>query len=105
MRVGLWGAAFVFSIGLAHAADRRVEIVNNTGMTLTHFYASNSGTASWEEDILGRDTLADGDTVQININDGTGACKFDFKAVFDNGQSLEKANINVCEISTYTYSR
>ena len=89
----------------AHAADRRVEIVNKTGMPLTHFYASNSGTSSWEEDILGRDVVADGDSVTININDGTGACKFDFKAVFESGASLEKGGIDVCQISTYTYTR
>jgi hypothetical protein len=90
--------------GAAHAADRHVEIVNQTGMTLTKFYASNTGTRSWEEDILGRDTLADGETVMININDGTGVCKFDFKAVFENGQSLEKGNIDVCSVSSFTYT-
>jgi hypothetical protein len=105
MRVGLMMAALMMSVGVAHAADRRVEIVNKTGMTLTHFYASNSGANSWEEDILGRDTLANNESIEININDGTGACKFDFKAVFESGQSLEKGNINVCEISTYTYNR
>ncbi len=105
MRVGLTIASLILSVGVAHAADRRVEIVNKTGMTLTHFFASNSGARSWEEDILGRDTLADGESVEININDGSGACKFDFKAVFETGKSLEKGNINVCEISTYTYNR
>ncbi len=105
MRFGLMAVALIFSSGIAHAADRRVEIVNKTGMTLTHFYASNTGAKDWEEDILGRDTLSDGESVEVNINDGTGACKFDFKAVFESGQSLEKGNVNVCEISTYTYSR
>jgi hypothetical protein len=90
--------------GAAHAADRKVEIVNKTGMSLTHFYASNTGTRSWEEDILGRDVLADGESVTVDINDGTGACKFDFKASFENGGSLEKTGIDVCVISTYTYT-
>lgn len=105
MRVSLLLATMVMSATVARAADRRVEIVNKTGMTLTHFYASNSGTSDWEEDILGRGTLDDGDSVVININDGTGACKFDFKAVFESGQSLEKGGIDVCQISTYTYTR
>jgi hypothetical protein len=96
-------AAAMMLTGVAHAADRHVDIVNKTGMTLTHFYASNSGRSSWEEDILGRDTLDDGETFSINIDDGSGACKFDFKAVFENGKSLERGGIDVCSIETFTY--
>jgi hypothetical protein len=88
-----------------HAADRHVDIVNKTGMALVHFYASNSGTNSWEEDILGRDTLADGETFSVDINDGTGACKFDFKAVFEGGASLVKPGIDVCTTTSFTYTR
>ena len=91
--------------GVAEAANRHVDIINKTGMTLTHFYASKVGVNDWEEDILGRDSIANGDTFDINIDDGTGACRFDFKAVFENGASIEKNNINVCEISSFTYNR
>ncbi|NEU13972.1 hypothetical protein G3T14_17820 [Methylobacterium sp. BTF04] len=87
----------------ASAANRHVDIVNKTGMTLKHFYASTSGTDDWEEDILGRDVIEDGDTFDINLDDGTGKCKYDFKAVFENGSSLIRNNINVCQISTFTY--
>lgn len=87
----------------AQAANRHVDIVNKTGMTMKHFYASSTGTDDWEEDILGRDVIEDGETFDINIDDGTGACRFDFKAVFDNGKSLVRKSINVCEISTFTY--
>jgi len=90
---------------VAHAADRHVDIVNKTGMTMTSFYASKVGAKTWEEDILGQGTLDDGDTVNVNISDGTGACRFDFKAVFEGGSTVEKANINVCSISAFTYTR
>jgi hypothetical protein len=59
---------------------------------------------SWEEDILGDDVLRPGQDVNINIDDGTGHCKYDFKAVFDDGQSLVKHNIDVCQISSYRYT-
>jgi hypothetical protein len=104
------GAAALFSMLLAagstaQAANRHVDIVNKTGKTLTHFYASGTGTSDWEDDILGRDTIDDGDTFDINIDDGSGACRYDFKAVFEGGGELIKNNINVCQISTFTYSR
>ena len=89
----------------AHAADRHVDIVNSTGLTMQHFYASNSGTDSWEEDILGNDKLQDGETQNVDINDGTGACKFDFKAVFEGGASSVKTGIDVCTISSFTYTK
>lgn len=105
-QVALCAAALAAaSITSASAANRRVDIVNQTGMVITEFYASNTGTDNWEEDILGRDVIADGETFDINIDDGTGRCRFDFKAVFDNGKSLVRNNINVCQISTFTYTR
>lgn len=88
----------------AYAQDRRVVIVNNTGFTMVRFYASNAGRTSWEEDILGQDVLRSGQRVRINIDDGTGACVFDFKAVFEDGDELVRKGVNVCQISTYTYN-
>jgi len=106
MRLVATALAAVLTLGsaAAMAADRRVDIVNQTGQTMVHFYASNSGTNSWEEDILGHDKLASGDTQPVNIDDGTGACKFDFKAVFESGASLVKSGIDVCSVSSFTYT-
>jgi len=86
------------------ALDRRVTIINNTGFTITNFYGSNKGTNSWEEDILGQSTLPSGSQVTINFNDGSGYCKFDFKAVFSDGDVLVRENVNVCEIASFTYN-
>lgn len=87
----------------ASAMDRRVKIVNDTNFTIVRFYGSNKGTDSWEEDILGNDVLRPGQSVRIDFDDGTGYCKFDFKAVFDDGDVLTASDINVCKIGTYTY--
>ena len=84
--------------------DRRVLIINATGVTMTHFYASNSGQADWEEDILGEDVLESGASVRINIDDGTGACLYDFMARFADGDELVRNRINVCEITEYRYT-
>lgn len=88
----------------AMAQDRRVTIVNNTGFTIMEFYGSNVGSDSWEEDILGPNVLSSGRSIQINFDDGSGYCQFDFKAVFDDGDVLTAKRINVCEIGRYTYN-
>lgn len=99
------GFLVVSAFAPASAANRHVDVINKTGKTLSEFYASNTGTESWEEDILGKDTLDDGETFEINIDDGTGACKFDFKAVFTDGTSHVQRGVDVCTISTFTYRR
>ncbi len=94
----------VLSASPSLALDRRVNIVNNTGYTIQEFYASSVGSKSWEEDILGRSTLPSGSSIVINIDDGTGYCKYDFKAVFEDGDVVEKGGVNVCEIGTFTFN-
>jgi hypothetical protein len=99
--------ATVLSFALAVPAvalDRRVTIINNTGYTIVNFFGSNTGTTSWEEDILGNDVLPSGSSVVVNFDDASGYCKFDFLAIFDDGEQLIKENINICEISTFTYN-
>ena len=86
----------------ASAQDRRVRIINAGNVTVNSFYASNTRRQSWEEDILGKSVLAPGQSIMVNINDGSGACMFDFKAVLANGRNVESYGMNVCQISSWT---
>jgi len=85
----------------ASAEDRKVKIINETNHTVVHFYGSNAGSTSWEEDVLGDDVLKPGKSVTVNFNDGSGYCKYDFLAKFDDGTKAEKHGIDVCETSTF----
>jgi hypothetical protein len=82
--------------------DRSVTVFNASGYTIVQFYGSNTGRSSWEEDILGTGVLPSGSAVDINFNDGSGACLFDFKAVFADGSSVVESNIDVCRVSSVT---
>jgi ABC-type glycerol-3-phosphate transport system substrate-binding protein len=82
--------------------NRNVTVVNNSGYTVTQFYGSNSGASTWQEDILGADVLPPGGSVNINFDDGSGYCTFDFKAVFADGTSTTENGIDVCATSTVT---
>jgi hypothetical protein len=102
---GLFLATLVCALSLpdiAAAEDRRVRIVNATNVTLTRFYASNTKRQSWEEDILGSSVLPAGQSVMINIDDGSGACMFDFRAILSNGRTIEAYGMNVCRITSWT---
>jgi ABC-type glycerol-3-phosphate transport system substrate-binding protein len=81
--------------------NRKVKIINETNHTVVHFYGSNAGSESWEEDILGDEVLKPGKSVTINFEDGSGYCKFDFLAKFDDGTKAEKHGIDVCETEVF----
>ena len=88
----------------ANALDRRVQINNQSSYDIVEFYASNTDSRSWEEDILGKSILPAGDSVVINIDDGTGYCKYDFLAVFEDGDEVTSTDNNVCELSQFNFT-
>lgn len=103
--IGLaFAAVATFGVSSANALDRRVNIINETASDIMEFYASSVGVREWEEDILGPDILEAGASVVINIDDGTGYCKYDFMAVFDDGEEVIKSDVNVCEISSFRFT-
>ncbi len=99
-------ALAVLAVGAVDAAalDRRVRINNKSSYDIIEFYASNTGSRSWEEDILGRDILPSGSSVVINIDDGSGYCKYDFLAVFEDGDEVVSNDNNVCELSDFNFT-
>lgn len=84
--------------------NRVMDITNRTGVTMTHFYASNTGQNTWGPDQLGTSVLGSGRVMSINFDDGTGSCYFDFRAVFADGDTLVASNINVCAETGWIYS-
>ena len=85
----------------ANAEDRRIKLINESRMTIVEFHASNISRRGFEEDILGRRVVAPGQSIVINLDDGSGYCKFDFLTVMRTGQKIVKRNVDVCQISTY----
>jgi hypothetical protein len=105
LSTGLFFATLLFSSlapDTAAAQDRRVRIINGTNTIVNSFFASNTKRRSWEEDILGKSVLQPGQSVIVNIDDGSGSCMFDFRAVLVNGRRVEMFNVNVCQVSSWT---
>lgn len=77
--------------------NRKVDIVNDTSVTMVEFYASTIDIDEWEEDILGSQVLRPNNEITINIDDGSGYCLYDLKAVFADGDVVTEKMFNVCE--------
>ncbi len=76
---GLAAVLVAAPLALADNLDRNIRIKNRTSYTIVEFYASNKSRTTWEEDILGQDVIGAGSYMNINFDDGSGYCKFDFK--------------------------
>lgn len=71
---------------------------------MSAIYASSVGARTWEEDILGEDMLEPGESVDIDMDDGSGACRFDLKAEFSDGSNTIQQNLNVCKVGEFTFT-
>ena len=96
-------AIAVAGTATASVQDRRVRVHNDTGVTLTHLYSTSSGQADWGGDILGSDVIGAGQSIIVDFDDGSGACIFEIRARFADGDVLEEYRINVCQVSDLTF--
>ena len=87
----------------AFALDRWVELTNNTRMPIVEIFISHGRAELWNIDLLGEEYLAPASSVLVNIDDQAG-CRFDFKAVFDNGTTQIRRDVDVCAVERYAIS-
>lgn len=96
---------FQFGMVAAQQNDRNIRITNGTNIVVVNLYISNSASKAWAEDALGNDVVQPGNSISFNVNDGSGACIFDFAFVLENGQRIERPAVNVCTTTTLTVLR
>ena len=96
---------FVFvtaALAQARAGDQDFTLVNKTGFDIHSVYVSPHRTDEWEEDILGRDVLANGDHVDIKFSRTTKGKSWDLKVADKDGKGYVWENINLLEVSKVT---
>lgn len=95
---------FALSTTQASLADQRdFRVVNETSYTITHLYVSPHSSTKWEEDVLGEDVLKSGKRVKITFSDSLGVCYYDIKAVYEDGDTSVKYNVDLCSISIFRF--
>ena len=87
----------------AQQARQDFVLVNRTGYVLSEVYVSPNKADDWQEDVLGQDTMDDGQRVHIRFKRSTSTCRWDLKVVYKvDDSSAVWRNINLCEIETIT---
>ena len=86
------------SPGMA-GGKQNFSLENRTGYKISEVYVSPSKASTWEEDVLGKEELADGETVAIRFARSDKSCNWDLKVVYDDGDTSEWEDFNLCKIS------
>ena len=75
---------------------------NETGVEIHKVYISPHDSNDWEEDILGKDTLPSGQSVDIKFHRNEKAAMWDLRVEDSKGNAIEWENLNLLEISKVT---
>jgi hypothetical protein len=87
----------------AHAQSRVVEIINDASTPVYHLYVTNVGDSDWGPDQLSAfETIGSYHYRVFNMDDGSGYCLFDLRAVLSDGRVAIRRNFNVCAESSWT---
>lgn len=97
-----FAAALFLMHGAALAGQQDFTIVNKTGYPLKHIYVSESNSNSWDEDVLGRDILNDGESFELSFAKAETTCKWDMKVAYDDGETATWQGLDLCQISKLT---
>jgi hypothetical protein len=94
--------AFTGATGFARTGPQDFILHNKTGVLINALYVSPHSADDWEEDVLGQDTLANGESVKITFDDRDKHVHWDLKVEDSKGNSLEWEDLNLIEISEVT---
>lgn len=92
-------AVAALSAGAFAQGKQDFRLSNRTGYTISEVYVAPSKSDDWEEDVMGRDTLDDGDYVDISFARREKACEYDLKVVYDDEETAEWQGFDLCTIS------
>ncbi len=98
------GVAFVgfAQLGTALANDADFVLKNRTGYQIDEVYVSRHSSKSWGKDVMGSGSLASGRNVKIVFPHGNGACHFDIKVKYEDGDTAEWGDVNLCDYEAIT---
>jgi hypothetical protein len=95
-------AIFLTATAFARRGPQDFVLHNQTGVEINSLYVSPHDSDDWEEDILGQDTLASGESLKISFDDRDKNVHWDLKVTDKQGNSLEWEDLNLLEISELT---
>jgi len=101
--IGVISVLSLLLVSVAFAQGKQDFLLNNqTGVEIHELYVAPHSSDEWEEDILGQDTLAGGESLNIHFSRKETAKLWDIKIVDGEGNSVEWEGLNLLQISEVT---
>jgi hypothetical protein len=86
----------------ALAGEQDFKLVNKTGYQIDEVYVSRATSKSWGKDMMGKDALANNESVDLSFDAPDSVCKWDMRVKYSDGDTAEWSNLNLCSIETVT---
>ncbi|WP_439574635.1 hypothetical protein [Phreatobacter sp.] len=106
MRALLFAAFAALSLMTAAEAQAQsqqdFQLVNRTGYTIEEVYVSAASQDSWGDDLMGDNSLEEGQVLNVRFPGGSNECAFDIKVVYDDRETAEFRGVNLCQVSRVT---
>lgn len=78
-------------------------LANESSVDVVEFYVSQTGTGSWEENLISGGYLPSGNEINVAIADGRSTWMYDVMATFGDSATLEEYDLDLCELGSYTF--
>src|SRR5438132_11179513 len=88
---------FITASVFARAGKQDFILHNQTGVEIHEVYVSPVSADDWQEDVLGKGTLPDGESVKITFNDREKHVHWDLKIVDGKGNRIKLPGSNLLE--------
>lgn len=85
------------------AGDVAFVLTNNSSYTVKSFFTAPVETEGWQDDVFGASYLPAGNSVTVEVGDGS-RCVYHMKFVLEDGSELIENGMNLCELDEYTLS-
>jgi hypothetical protein len=101
MALGLFAVAgmALLATTVARAGDQDFTLVNKTGVEIHSLHVAPHSGDEWGEDILGKDTLANGESLEITFGKHDRAHHWDLRIEDEKGNTLTWENLDLMSIS------
>ncbi|CDY75210.1 hypothetical protein BGLT_04108 [Caballeronia glathei] len=101
MSIAATSAALAALPAQASVNDYRIKLVNETGLAIRAFHATNIFDPDPGPNLLWRHMLPPRFSAVVDTDDASGVCLFDFETVLSSGHVIEDRAVNVCDTWTY----
>jgi hypothetical protein len=81
-----------------------LKLTNSGHGGITAIFVAPTGSLDMSDDLLGKQTAGPGKTVNLKIADPKDTCVFDLQFLMNDGSSVVRKGVNLCQTSDYTFS-